>query len=184
MRFLTFFNLLIYMLLNQVQGQLENDKTIYQFSVEDLQGEIFNFSELKGKKIMIVNTASKCGLTPQYKSLQALYDKYKDKNFIVIGFPANNFMWQEPGTNKEIAEFCQENYGVSFPMMGKISVIGLNQHPIYSFLTRKKLNGYVDAIVTWNFQKFLIDENGYVVKSISPRRKPDDQEVLNWINGS
>ena len=158
--------------------------SIYDIEVKDINMNSIKMEEFKGKTLLIVNVASACGFTPQYTGLQNLYDKYKDKNFIVIGFPANNFMWQEPGTNKEIAEFCQENYGVSFPMMGKISVIGLNQHPIYSFLTRKKLNGYVDAIVTWNFQKFLIDENGYVVKSISPRRKPDDQEVLNWINGS
>ncbi|MDG2371167.1 MAG: glutathione peroxidase [Flavobacteriaceae bacterium] len=160
------------------------DRTIYQFVVEDLYGETFDFSELKGKKVMIVNTASRCGLTPQYKSLQTLYEKYKDSNFIIVGFPANNFLWQEPGSNEEIAEFCKKNYGVSFPMMSKVSVIGLNQHPIYSFLTRKKLNGNIDAMVTWNFQKFLIDENGYVVKSISPRKKPDDGEVLNWITGS
>jgi glutathione peroxidase len=158
------------------------DKTIYRFTVENLYGENFNFSDLKGKKIMIVNTASKCGLTPQYKSLQSLYDKYKDDNFIIIGFPANNFLWQEPGSNEEIAQFCRENYGVTFPMMGKVSVLGSDQHPIYSFLTTKSLNGNIDALVTWNFQKFLIDEKGYVVKSISPRKQPDDIEVINWLS--
>jgi glutathione peroxidase len=167
-----------------VQGQnIEKmDKTIYRFTVENLYGENFNFSDLKGKKIMIVNTASKCGLTPQYKSLQSLYDKYKDDNFIIIGFPANNFLWQEPGSNEEIAQFCRENYGVTFPMMGKVSVLGSDQHPIYSFLTTKSLNGNIDALVTWNFQKFLIDEKGYVVKSISPRKQPDDIEVINWLS--
>ena len=168
----------------QVKSQEKNNQTIYQFSVEDLYGEIFDFSKLKGKKIMIVNTASKCGLTPQYKALQSLYEKFSETNFVIVGFPANNFLWQEPGTNEEIAEFCAQNYGVTFPMMGKISVVGSNQHPIYSFLTKKKLNGSIDSMVTWNFQKFLIDENGYVVKSISPRRQPDDEEVINWINGS
>jgi glutathione peroxidase len=158
------------------------DKTIYRFTVENLYGENFNFSDLKGKKIMIVNTASKCGLTPQYKSLQSLYDKYKNDNFIIIGFPANNFLWQEPGSNEEIAQFCRENYGVTFPMMGKVSVLGSDQHPIYSFLTTKSLNGNIDALVTWNFQKFLIDEKGYVVKSISPRKQPDDIEVINWLS--
>lgn len=167
----------------QVKSQEKNNQTIYQFSVEDLYGEIFDFSKLKGKKIMIVNTASKCGLTPQYKALQSLYEKFSETNFVIVGFPANNFLWQEPGTNEEIAEFCAQNYGVTFPMMGKISVVGSNQHPIYSFLTKKKLNGSIDSMVTWNFQKFLIDENGYVVKSISPRRQPDDEEVINWING-
>ena len=168
----------------QVKGQEKNNQTIYQFSVEDLYGEIFDFSKLKGKKIMIVNTASKCGLTPQYKALQSLYEKFSETDFVIVGFPANNFLWQEPGTNEEIAEFCAQNYGVTFPMMGKVSVVGLNQHPIYSFLTKKKLNGSIDSMVTWNFQKFLIDENGYVVKSISPRRQPDDEEIINWINGS
>ena len=133
---------------------------------------------------MIVNTASKCGLTPQYTALQSLYEKFSETDFVIVGFPANNFLWQEPGTNEEIAEFCAQNYGVTFPMMGKVSVVGSNQHPIYSFLTKKKLNGSIDSMVTWNFQKFLIDENGYVVKSISPRRQPDDEEIINWINGS
>ena len=168
----------------QVKSQEKNNQSIYQFSVEDLYGEIFDFSKLKGKKIMIVNTASKCGLTPQYKALQSLYEKFSETDFVIVGFPANNFLWQEPGTNEEIAEFCAQNYGVTFPMMGKVSVIGSNQHPIYSFLTKKKLNGSIDSMVTWNFQKFLIDENGYVVKSISPRRQPDDEEIINWINGS
>tara|TARA_B100000902_G_scaffold339790_1_gene342213 strand:+ start:217 stop:735 length:519 start_codon:yes stop_codon:yes gene_type:complete len=168
----------------QVKSQEKNNQTIYQFSVEDLYGEIFDFSKLKGKKIMIVNTASKCGLTPQYKALQSLYEKFSETDFVIVGFPANNFLWQEPGTNEEIAEFCAQNYGVTFPMMGKVSVVGSNQHPIYSFLTKKKLNGSIDSMVTWNFQKFLIDENGFVVKSISPRRQPDDEEIINWINGS
>jgi len=183
-RFLTFIYLFICISFIQAQNQDKMNKTIYQFIVQDLYGNSFNFSDLKGKKLMIVNTASKCGLTPQYKALQSLYDQYKDDNFVIIGFPANNFLWQEPGTNEEIADFCRDNYGVTFPMMSKISVLGLNQHPIYSFLTRKKLNGNVDAMVTWNFQKFLIDKNGYVVKSISPRKQPDDIEVLNWLTKS
>lgn len=183
MRYLTLIYFIICMTTIQVKSQEKNNQTIYQFSVEDLYGEIFDFSKLKGKKIMIVNTASKCGLTPQYKALQSLYEKFSETNFVIVGFPANNFLWQEPGTNEEIAEFCAQNYGVTFPMMGKISVVGSNQHPIYSFLTKKKLNGSIDSMVTWNFQKFLIDENGYVVKSISPRRQPDDEEVINWING-
>ena len=184
MRFLTFINVLLCVFNMQGQNLDKMEKTIYQFTVEDLYGENFNFSDLKGKKIMIVNTASKCGLTPQYKSLQVLFDKFKDENFIIIGFPANNFLWQEPGSNKEIAEFCKKNYGVTFPMMGKVSVLGSDQHPLYSFLTKKVLNGNLNSIVTWNFQKFLIDENGYVVKSISPRKQPDDIEILNWIRGS
>ena len=118
-----------------------NDQTIYQFEVEDITGKVFPLSNLQGKKVMIVNTASKCGLTPQYKELEALYQQYKDKDFVIIGFPANNFLKQEPGTNEEIASFCQVNYGVSFPMMSKISVKGKDMHPLYQFLTQKSKNG-------------------------------------------
>lgn len=183
MKQLAFFFLFLFAIYANAQIIDKMDKTIYQFTVEDLYGENFDFSDLKGKKIIIVNTASKCGLTPQYKSLQSLYEKNKDNNLVIIGFPSNNFLWQEPGTNEEIAEFCRQNYGVTFPMMSKVSVLGPNQHPIYSFLTSKVLNGNIDSVVTWNFQKFLIDENGYVIKSISPRKQIDDIEVLNWLKG-
>ena len=130
---------------------------------------------------MIVNTASRCGLTYQYKSLQVLYDKYKDQNFIIVGFPANNFLFQEPGNNQQISEFCKKNYGVTFPMMSKINVKGKNIHPIYSFLTEKRKNGYIDSKVTWNFQKYLINENGMLEKVISPRTSPEDQKIISWI---
>ena len=155
--------------------------SIHSFTVEDINGDLFDFSSLKGKKVMIVNTASKCGLTPQYKKLEALYQLYKDQNFVIIGFPANNFMWQEPGTNEEIKAFCDKNYGVSFPIMAKISVKGKNQHPVYAFLTQKIKNGVRDSSVSWNFQKYLIDENGMLVNVISPRTRPDDEKILNWI---
>ena len=135
-------------------------ETIYQFKVEDLSGDTFDFSTLKGKKILVVNTASECGLTPQYEQLQAIYEKYKDKNFVIVGFPANNFGAQEPGTNQQIATFCQQNFGVSFPMMAKISVKGGDMHPVYQFLTQKAKNGLQDSEVEWNFQKYLINENG------------------------
>jgi glutathione peroxidase len=130
---------------------------------------------------MIVNTASKCGLTPQYKKLEDLYQEYKDQNFIIVGFPSNNFMWQEPGSNKDIKVFCEKNYGVSFPMMSKISVKGKSQHPLYDFLTKKDKNGVKDSSVKWNFQKYLIDENGHLAKVISPRTQPDDPIILDWI---
>ena len=130
---------------------------------------------------MVVNTASKCGLTPQYKALEKLYKDFKDKNFIIVGFPSNNFLWQEPGSNDQIAEFCKENYGVSFPMMSKVSVKGSSMHPVYQFLTKKSQNGKLDSSVSWNFQKFLVDEKGFVVKSISPRTQPDDQSIIDWI---
>lgn len=157
-------------------------QSIHQFKVKDLDGNDFDFSSLKGKKVMIVNTASKCGLTPQYEKLEALYKKYSSKNFIIIGFPANNFMGQEPGSNEEIATFCQKNYGVTFPMMSKISVKGKDIHPIYQFLTSKDKNGLEDNEVQWNFQKYLLNENGQLEKVISPRTQPDDESIIEWIN--
>ena len=156
-------------------------QTIYQFKVQDIDGKTFDFATLKGKKIMIVNTASKCGLTPQYEQLEALYDKYKNKNFIIVGFPANDFMSQEPGSDKEIAQFCQLNYGVSFPMMSKISVKGKDMHPVYHYLTEKAKNGLEDNKVEWNFQKYLIDEKGHLVRVVSPRILPNDQSIVAWI---
>ena len=149
-----------------------NDQTIYQFEVEDITGKAFPLSSLQGKKVMIVNTASKCGLTPQYK----------DKDFVIIGFPANNFLKQEPGTNEEIASFCQVNYGVSFPMMSKISVKGKDMHPLYQFLTQKSKNGVMDSKVSWNFQKYLIGKDGHLEKVIAPKTLPNDAEVIEWIN--
>ena len=170
-----------------INAQQKNTKTmkqetIYQFTVEDLYGNSFDFAALKGKKIMIVNTASECGLTPQYESLQELYTRFKDKNFVIIGFPANNFGVQEPGSNAQIAKFCKQNYGVSFPMMSKISVKGEDMHPLYTFLTQKAKNGFKDSEVTWNFQKYLIDEQGHVVDVIAPRTLPTDGAIVNWIS--
>ena len=156
-------------------------KSIYQFKVEDLSGEIFDFSKLKGKKVLIVNTASKCGYTPQYEQLEAIYKEYKDKGFTVIGFPANNFNGQEPGTNQEIESFCKLNYGVSFPMMAKISVKGADMSPLYQFLTQKEKNGVKDSEVKWNFQKYLIDEKGHLVEVYYSKTKPDAPEIVNWI---
>ena len=155
--------------------------SIHTFTVEDIDGKPFSLESLKGKKVMIVNTASKCGLTPQYKKLEALYQEYKDQNFVIVGFPANNFMWQEPGSNEDIKAFCEKNYGVSFPMMAKISVKGKRQHPLYAFLTKKEKNGVKDSSVSWNFQKYLIDENGHLVEVISPRTQPEDPVVIDWI---
>lgn len=173
--------LLVGLFTSTLYTQNTMEKTIHQFTVETLEGDRFDFSSLKGKKIMVVNTASKCGLTPQYKDLQALYEQYKSENFVIIGFPANNFMKQEPGSNEEIATFCERNYGVSFPMMTKIDVKGNDIHPIYSFLTQKEINGVMDSKVTWNFQKYLINEEGVLEKVISPRTSPVDEEVIDWI---
>jgi glutathione peroxidase len=157
-------------------------KTLHDFVVEDIHGNAYALSELKGKKVMVVNTASKCGLTPQYEKLEALYKEYGNEKFIIIGFPANNFMGQEPGTNEEILEFCTLTYDVSFPMMSKISVKGKDQHPLYSWLTSKELNGVEDSKVSWNFQKYLIDENGKLVRSFSPRTDPMDEEIIAWLS--
>ncbi|HMK07344.1 MAG TPA: glutathione peroxidase [Flavobacterium sp.] len=157
--------------------------SIHQFKVQDLYGKEFDFASLKGKKVMIVNTASKCGLTPQYKDLEAIYEIYKDKNFVIIGFPANNFASQEPGTNEEISTFCQMNYGVTFPMMSKVSVKGKDMAPIYEFLTQKVKNGVADSEVEWNFQKYLINEKGELVKMIPPKVLPTDESIVSWIKG-
>lgn len=175
--------------LGNSQAQTQKNKkamekqTIYQFKVQDLSGKEFDFTTLKGKKIIIVNTASQCGLTPQYKELEALYKKYKSKNLVIVGFPANNFGAQEPGTNSEIASFCQKNYGVTFPMMSKISVKGKDMHKVYQFLTQKSKNGLQDSQVEWNFQKYLINEKGQLEKVISPQVLPTDASIVNWING-
>ena len=156
-------------------------QSIYQFKVTDLSGKEFDFASLKGKKILVVNTASKCGLTPQYENLQTIYDQYKDKNLVIVGFPANNFASQEPGTSDEIAAFCEKNYGVTFPMMDKISVKGNDMAPLYQFLTQKSKNGLEDSEVQWNFQKYLIDENGHLAKVVGPKTLPTDPEIVDWI---
>jgi len=164
-----------------LNSQTMVNNSIHQFKVADIYGDIFDFSKLKGKKVMIVNTASKCGLTFQYEALQKLYSQYKDLHFIVIGFPSNDFLWQEPGSNDEIIDFCEENYGVTFPMMSKVTVKGSKKHPIYQFLTQKSKNNFKDSRVTWNFQKYLINKDGRIEKIISPRTRPDSEEVVSWI---
>ena len=164
-----------------LNSQTSVDNSIHQFKVADIYGNIFDFSQLKGKKVMIVNTASKCGLTYQYEALQKLYSQYKDLNFVIVGFPSNDFLWQEPGSNDEIIEFCEQNYGVTFPMMSKITVKGTKKHPIYQFLTQKSKNNYKDSRVTWNFQKYLVNKQGRVEKIISPRTRPDSEEIVSWI---
>ena len=159
----------------------QNDKTIYQFKVEDINGETFDLSSLKGKKVMIVNTASKCGFTPQYAELQRIYEQYKYDDFVIIGFPSNDFGNQEPGSNEEISEFCQKNYGVDFPMMAKITVKGEEKHPLYQFLTEKSKNGFKDSEVKWNFQKYLIDRDGKLVAVKDSNVVPGDNSILSWI---
>ena len=159
-------------------------RSFYSFKTTTIDGKSFSLASLKGKKVLVVNTASQCGNTPQYAKLQALYDQYKSKNFVVIGFPANNFGGQEPGTNKEIQAFCTENYKVTFPMMEKISVKGQDADPIYKWLTSKSENGVMDADVTWNFQKFMIDENGKLVGMVAPKESPMSDRIVHWITGN
>jgi len=158
-----------------------SQQSFYDFKVKDIDGKDFDLSTLKGKKVLVVNTASKCGLTPQYTQLQSLFETYGGEKFTIIGFPANNFMKQEPGTDSEIAEFCEKNYGVTFQMMSKISVKGDDMDPLYQWLTSKSKNGVMDSDVKWNFQKYLIDENGKLVDVVDPKVKPDDDKILSWI---
>jgi glutathione peroxidase len=155
-------------------------KSIYDFKVEGLEGDTIDFSKFKGKKILIVNTASECGFTPQYEGLETLYKQHKGK-LIIVGFPANNFGSQEPGSNSDIAAFCQKNYGVSFPMAAKISVKGDDTAPIYQWLTRKEYNGYKNSSVLWNFQKFLINEKGQLVKVFSSMTKPTSSAIQKAV---
>lgn len=157
-------------------------KNLYDFKVKDIDGKEFDMSTLKGKKVLIVNVASKCGLTPQYEQLQKLYEEYKDKDFVIVGFPSDNFKNQEFVTDAEIKSFCTLNYNVTFPIMSKIDVTGAKKAPIYQWLTEKKLNGKFDTEVQWNFQKFIIDEKGQLVDFVPPREKPDCEKILNWIN--
>jgi glutathione peroxidase len=155
--------------------------SVYDYKVPGLDGSTIDFSAFKGKKILIVNTASECGLTPQYEGLEKLYEKYKNK-LVIVGFPANNFGGQEPGSNSDIKEFCKKNYGVSFPMAEKISVKGNDTHELYKYLKAEaEAKGFTDP-VTWNFGKFLINEKGELVATFSPRTTPMSEEILKWLN--
>lgn len=156
-------------------------KSIYDITVKDIEGEDFDLAQLKGKKVLIVNTASRCGLTPQYEGLQKLYETYKDQNFVIVGFPSNDFMRQEPGNEEQIQSFCQKNYGVTFPMMSKVKVKGQDKHPLYIYLTQKQYNGHSDNTVKWNFQKYLINESGQLEQVISPNTKPMSSSIIDWI---
>ena len=171
----------VFIMTNLTQAQ---EKTLlYNFQVMDIDGKPFDLSSLKGKKVLIVNVASKCGYTPQYAQLEALYKKYGTADFTVIGFPANNFMGQEPGSNEEIRNFCTTKYNVTFPMMAKISVKGKDMDPLYQWLTSKSRNGVLDAAVKWNFQKFMINEHGELVDFAPPGELPDSERITGWVEG-
>lgn len=155
-------------------------KTIYDFKVEGLDGKEINFADFKGKKILIVNTASECGFTPQYADLEKVSEEYKDK-LVVVGFPANNFGGQEPGTNTEIGAFCQKNFGVTFPMAAKVSVKGDDMAPIFKYLTEKELNGVKNTSILWNFTKFLVDENGKLIDTYVSTTKPTSESITKHL---
>lgn len=156
-------------------------QSFYDYNVYDIDSNKYDLNKLKGKKVLVVNVASKCGFTKQYADLEKLYKTYKDSNLVIIGFPANNFLKQEPGTNKEIKEFCSLNFGVSFQMMAKISVKGKDIHPLYVWLTSKNKNGVEDSKVKWNFQKYMINEDGTLHGHVSPSTKPFSDEIIKWI---
>ncbi len=168
----------IAMILNAQEKEKKMDSKIYSFTMKTIEGSEKSLADYKGKVIMIVNVASKCGYTKQYKELEEIYRKYKDKGFVILGFPANNFLGQEPGTDKEIKEFCSLNYGVTFDLFSKISVKGDDQHSLYKFLTEESP---MAGSVKWNFQKYMIDRNGNVVNKFAPGIKPTEIEVIECI---
>jgi glutathione peroxidase len=157
-------------------------KSVLDFKVKDIDGKDVSLGQYKGKVLLIINVASQCGNTPQYTDIEALYEKYKDKGLVILGFPANNFMGQEPGTNSEIKEFCTSKYAVTFPMFSKISVKGDDIAPLYSYLTQKSENGVIDAPIKWNFQKFLVGKDGKVITSFTPKTKVSDPDVMSAID--
>lgn len=179
MKFISIIALLIFV--NCKAQNNDSMKTIYDYKVEDISGNEFDFASLKGKKILIVNTASKCGFTPQFEGLEALYQKYKDQNFVIVGFPSNDFGEQDPGTNEEIAEFCKINYGVTFPMMSKIHVKGDSIAPVYQFLNQKELNGKKNSSVKWNFQKYIINADGTLEDFFYSITEPESKKITKWI---
>ncbi len=167
---------------NQTTKTPQKVKTIYDYTFKDINEDEFNFADLKGKKILILNTASKCGYTPQYDALEKLYQEYKEQGLVVIGFPSDNFGGQEFDDNEEIASFCKLNYGVTFPLMTKSDVKGKNQNEIFKFLTQKTLNGKSDNEVKWNFTKFLINEDGTLEASYPSKVTPDNKAIIDWLN--
>jgi glutathione peroxidase len=159
---------------------LGNAQSIHSYKVKSIDGKQIDFASFKGKKILVVNTASQCGYTPQYKALEKVYEQYKGK-LVIIGFPCNQFGGQEPGTNAEIISFCEKNYGVTFPLADKIDVKGADIAPVYQWLTQKSKNGVLDASISWNFNKFLLDENGKMIAYFPSNVTPDSQEILSRL---
>ena len=159
-------------------------KTVYDFTMKDTGGKDVKLEQFRGKVVMLVNVASKCGYTPQYDGLQKIYEQYKDQGFVILGFPANNFGAQEPGTNEEIVEFCRINYGVKFPIFSKISVKGEDKHPLYKYLTEPATNPDFSGEIKWNFNKFLIGRDGKIIARFESADKPEDAKVTGAIEGA
>lgn len=157
------------------------NQSVYDFTMKDIDGKDVALSQFKGKVLLLVNTASKCGFTRQYEGLEKLYKTYKDRGFVILGFPANNFLWQEPGTDGEIKQFCSIKFGVSFPMFSKISVKGKDQHPLYAFLTDERANPGFGGAITWNFNKFLVGRDGKVVGRFGSKVEPDSKELVDAL---
>lgn len=157
--------------------------TFFDLRATDIHGNETAMAQWKGRKVLVVNTASECGYTPQYAQLQEIWEAHREKGLVIIGFPCDQFGGQEPGTEAEIGAFCQKNYGVTFPMMAKVAVKGADKHPVYAWLTEKRLNGRMDVEVTWNFQKFLINEDGTLATTVAPATEPSDDAIMNWIEG-
>jgi glutathione peroxidase len=176
---ISFFSFLVF---QSFKAENNNKKSIYDFTMKDIDGHSVSLSQYKGKVVVFINVASKCGFTPQYESIEKFYETYKDKGVVVLGFPANNFFGQEPGTDEEIKTFCTSKYNVTFPMFSKISVKGDDMNPLYQFLTKKELNGSTDNSVKWNFHKIIVDKSGKVVTEFSSKTKPTDEEFLKTID--
>ncbi len=156
-------------------------QSFYEFTVEDIHGKEFDLAQLQGKKVLVVNTASTCALTPQYEALERLYRTYGGEKFIILAFPSNDFGQQEQGSNSDIAGFCSDKYGITFPLMAKIQVKGEGMHPLYRWLTKASENGVEESKVSWNFQKYMIDEGGTLVGHFPPWKKPGSKEIVRWI---
>ena len=165
-------------------GLSAQSTSIYNFTMDSIDGKPVNLGSFSGKVVLVVNVASKCGFTPQYAALESLYEKYKDKGFVIIGVPANNFMSQEPGTNEEIKKFCSNKYNVTFPMMSKVSVKGDDKAPLYTFLTDKASDPQFGGDIKWNFTKFLFDRNGNPVARFEPATTPDSPQVIAAVEGA
>jgi len=164
-----------------VSALAQDATSFYDYKMTDINGNTFDMSELKGKKVLLVNTATQCGFTPQFSDMEKLYKEYKDKNFVVVAIPSNDFGDKEPGSNEEIKNYVDKNYGVTFPIMAKTSVKGDSENPIYKWLTNKDLNGVMDTKVAWNYQKYMIDENGKLIGIIEPKESPSSDKVIEWL---